>query len=150
MTTDPALTPTSLFHKPDPALPLANSEDSGEGDSVGQRPIGRQSSSESFTLSARSELTPFVKRAPSRQPIPQRDRVCPDPRCRSSRLVLRERRPNHHYRSPVPMPTRDYPCTVCGRLGIDWPHWYRPPASTTHVVQCADCLLIIAAVTVTP
>jgi RNA polymerase sigma-70 factor (ECF subfamily) len=63
----PSLTPTSLFHKPDPALPLANSEDSGEGDSVGQRPIGRQSSSESFTLSARSELTPFMKQAPTRQ-----------------------------------------------------------------------------------
>jgi len=63
------LTPTSLFHKPDPALPIANFEDSGEGDSVGQRPIGRQSSSESFTLSARSELTPFVKQAPTRQEL---------------------------------------------------------------------------------
>ncbi len=101
-------------------------------------------------LVARSPLNPFAQQAPRDQSIPQLDRVCSDPRCRSSRLVLRERRPNHLYESPVPMPTRDYPCTVCGRLGIDWPHWYRPPASTTHVVQCADCLLIIAAVTVTP
>jgi hypothetical protein len=56
---------SSLFHKPDPALPLANSDDSGEGDSVGRRPIGRQSSSEGFTLSAPSELIPFVQQAHS-------------------------------------------------------------------------------------
>jgi len=87
---------------------------------------------------------------PREQPIPQLDRACSDPRCRRRRLVLRERRPNHLYQSPVPMLTRDYPCTVCGRLGIDWPHWYRPPASTTHLVQCADCLLIIASTAVTP
>ena len=45
--------------------------------------------------------------------------------------------------SPVPMPDRDYPCTVCGRLRIDWTHWYYPPDGTTHIIQCGDCQLIL-------
>ena len=42
-----------------------------------------------------------------------------------------------------PMPDRDYPCTVCGRLRIDWTHWYYPPTATTHIMQCGDCQLIL-------
>jgi hypothetical protein len=61
------LTPTSLLHKPDPALALADSEHPGEEDLVDRRPIGPQSSSESFTLGAQPELTPFVQQAPTRQ-----------------------------------------------------------------------------------
>ena len=59
-------------------------------------------------------------------------------------------RANHLYVSPVPRPTRDYPCVVCGRLGIDWAHWYHPPVGTTHIVQCGRCQLILGSITLRP
>ncbi len=50
--------------------------------------------------------------------------------------------------SPVAMPDRDYPCTVCGRLRVDWPHWYHPPVGATHIVQCGDCQLILGSIAI--
>ena len=61
--------------------------------------------------------------------------------------LLRPIRPLHLYQAPVPQPTRDYPCTVCGRLRIDWPHWYRPPATATHILQCERCQAILGSIT---
>ena len=81
------------------------------------------------------------------QRVPELDRACGDRRC-GGRPVLREMRPVHQYASPVAMPDRDYPCTVCGRLRIDWTHWYKPPATATHVVQCGDCQLILGSVAI--
>jgi hypothetical protein len=59
-------------------------------------------------------------------------------------------RQTHLYESPVPRPTRDYPCAACGRMRIDWPHWYYPPDGTTHIIQCGSCLLILDSITLRP
>jgi hypothetical protein len=84
---------------------------------------------------------------PTSQPVPELDRDCADRRC-GGRPVLRQMRQVHLYESPVAMPDRDYPCTVCGRLRVDWTHWYQPPPTATHVVQCGDCQLILGSTTV--
>jgi hypothetical protein len=89
---------------------------------------------------------------PSRQNldryVPEWARRCLDNRCYSTRQTILPRRRNHLYESPLPNPTRDYPCLACGRLRVDWPHWLWPPAATTHIVQCLDCDLVITAITV--
>lgn len=80
--------------------------------------------------------------------VPDWARRCLDNRCYSTRQVVLPRRRNHLYESPVPNPTRDYPCLACGRLRVDWPHRLWPPAATTHIVQCLDCDLVITVITV--
>jgi hypothetical protein len=87
--------------------------------------------------------------APELTPREQLDAAV-DRRCWShcgGTALLRPMRLLHLYASPVPQPTRDYPCTVCGRLRVDWTHWYRPPAGTTHILQCQRCLAILGSVT---
>ncbi len=87
----------------------------------------------------------------ARQPaIPGLDQLhCRDPRCRSRNLVLVERRREHPYVSPMPMPTSaEIPCVDCGQDRYDWPHWYRLPARFTHLVQCVDCDLILDAMVI--
>ena len=83
-----------------------------------------------------------------REYVPEWARRCLDNRCRSTRQLILPRRRNHLYESPVPNPTRDYPCRACGELRVDWPHWLWPPTATTHIVQCLDCELVITAITV--
>lgn len=61
-------------------------------------------------------------------------------------------------RAPEPMKPRSQPpvdellektCPYCGgRAGLlsEWPHWYRPPQGTTHVIACTVCELVVGSV----